>query len=241
MIKLTGGNCMKRLLLVVIILLVLPLTGCIKKYTATDQQSDEIAEYMAGLLLNNDEYYDEKLVTTDKTTGDSNSSTGISQTPSLDPNSGVTQAPNNAGATDTTKVKSITDVIGDNNFDIKYKSFNITDTYPDNSDNALFVINHSDGYKLLVVTFTITNTTGSECTLNLSDGKVDYQIDLNSDIKYSTALTLLENDLKYIKVKIAGGKSKNAILIFEVPDKADTSNISLIASKDNKSVTIKVK
>lgn len=231
----------KRLKLAIIILLMLPLAGCIKQYTATEKQTNAVAEYTAGLILEYDSDYNQALVPCDKLKGDKSDSN--TATPILTPS--VSSDTNQAGQTDkaTTDVNeplSISNVIGKKDFEIKYKSYKFADTYPDDSNDTYYALNHSKGYKLLVMTFTVKNVADSTKTLNLIDAKVKYQLNINTD-KYSPLLSLLENNLKYFDMKIGGGKTKKSVLIFQVPDKTDTSNMSLLISNNDQSTTINLK
>lgn len=230
---------MKRLKLILLILFLLPLTGCVKKSVASDVQSDAIAEYMAGLLLEYDDDYDQALIPYDELKGDSSDGKTVTQAPSKSDTADGSQT----GESDKNIDKSatISDVIGMKNFDIEYKAYDITDTYPENSDDALFVLTHSKGYKLLVVSFTIHNNTDSTKNINLLNDNIEYQLQVSSKKNYSPLLSLLENDLQYIDLKLSGMQTRKGLLIFEIPEKTDTSDMKLFVSKDSTSATVKLK
>jgi len=93
----------------------------------------------------------------------------------------------------------------------------------------------------LVASFLAKNISDKEKTLNLSNSKVLYQLDINVGTVYKPLLTLLENDLQYIDITIGAGKNKTVLLVFEVSKDIDISNINLIASKDDRTEIIEFK
>lgn len=253
---------MKRLKLVVIVLLVLSLTGCVKKYAATENQTGAVAEYMAGLLLESDRNYDKNLISMDETKEDSSDTVSITQTPTptqtqssntsgiigsngepvndagnMNESSEITNEPSD----NANESLTLTQLIADKDFEINYKSYKLADTYPEDSDDAMFVLTHSEGYKLLVISFSIKNDSNKKQTLNLMDDNINYQLDVNSGTHYSPLLPLLENDLRYIDMKFEGGKTKKGLLIFEVSEKSEISDIKLIATKGNETATVVMK
>jgi len=234
---------MKRLRLLPILLLLFGLTGCIKEYTLKEEQSDAVAEYMAGKLLEYEDTYEQDLVLEDELmeAGQEDSAqiispTAVAENPSSDSN-------NTEGTIEETDASidySLAEVIGVEDFDIQYKGYTVTETYPEDSDSTYFSLTARKGNQLLAVAFDLKNTTKSKKTLNLSKSKVLYQLDINVDTIYKPSLTLLENDLQYIDISVAGGKTEQVLLIFEVAKTTDLSDVNLIVSKDKKTKIIKI-
>lgn len=245
-----GELPMKKIMLVIIILLMLPLTGCIKKYNLTQEQSDEVAEYMAGLVLAYDTGYDQELTPLEDLAGEETNSDAIPDidseiaTPTPIPTvaaNDITPQVTDTGADGTNDTYTLSEVIGKDNFEINYKDYEIVDTYPKDSEDAYFTLTPRAGYRLLVITFTVKNTTESSETLSLSDEKIKYQLDVNDDVSCSPLFTLLENDLRYIDVVIGSGKTKSGFLVFEVSADTDITNINLFVSKNDKSGEVVIK
>lgn len=237
---------MKRIELIVIIVLVLSLSGCVKQNTATEEQSNAVAEYMAGMILDSDEDYDQELVSTEEVSGEDITNEANTNDGDTSHTSEITHAPsdNSSGTPNhndenTNSAYTLSEVIGNTNFNINYESYQLVDAY--HSDDAYFVLSDSVGYKYLVVNFAIKNIADSKQTLNLSDGVIEYELIVNSGAVYSPLLALLENDIRYIEVKIDEGKSSKGILIFEVPDNTDISNVNLAITNDNKTAIINIK
>ncbi len=253
---------MKRLKLAVIILFVLSLTGCVQKYTATDQQTNAVAEYMAGLLLKSDKDYDQELVSEDEIKDNSSNTDSITQTPvptepqnittpgisetAVNTNNSVSNNNEPSGNINESSDKAkesctLNQLIDQDNFDINYKSYKLVDTYPENADDAMFLLTHSEGCKMLVVSFSIKNQSDKKQTLKLLDENISYQLDVNSGTRYSPLPSVLENDLGYNDLKFDGGKTGKGLLIFEVPDTTKITKMNLIATKGSKSATIEMK
>lgn len=230
---------MKRLKLAIIILLVLSLSGCVKETKISEKQSDAVAEYAAGLILKYDRDYDQELSSQDELSNNGSNSTAITA-PAQNSTQGTTVT-GTAGNNTDIKTYNLTDVIGKKDFSIDYKNYKLVKCYPEDSDHAYFTLEPRDGYQLMVVSFKVKNTSKSDNKLSLSEDDINYSLSVNGKKGYEPLLTLLENDLKYIDMTIGGGKTKNAILIFEVSKNDKLSNVSLEVSQGDKSTTVVMK
>jgi hypothetical protein len=226
---------MKRLKLVMIFLFVLPLSGCVNEYNLTDKQSDEVAEYMAGTLLENDKEYDQKLILPDNVQTEDINTAAVTQSPSQTslPDNTASESDNN-NAAETKKNYTLTEVIGKKGFSVKYIAYKLTEAYPENAESTYFTIEPRENYKLLVLSFKVTNTADKAKTFSPSNDDILYKLKVNDSTTYKPLLTLLKNDLQYIEVNIGSGESKNVLLVFEVPKASDLSAMKFAASKGNK-------
>jgi len=224
----------------------LSLTGCIQEYKLTELKGDATAEYMAALLLKYDEDYEPHLTPIDQlneevseTLGENNANTTtVTPTPFLE--EAITENEDSEGAK-VTKEYTLTEVIGEPDIEIQYSNYKICESYPEDTTNAYFSLTPVEGNQLLVASFLAKNISDKEKTLNLSNSKVLYQLDINVGTVYKPLLTLLENDLQYIDITIGAGKNKTVLLVFEVSKDIDISNINLIASKDDRTEIIEFK
>jgi hypothetical protein len=219
------------------------LTGCIQEYKVTEKQNDATAEYMAGLLLKYDEDYEQDLpsqneIMEDEVALEEVDTTGLSTT--LSPTKDT--ATNAEGKEeDAKKDYTLTEVIGAENFEIEYTGYKVAESYPEDAQSAYFSITPRDENHLIVASFLVKNKSNKEKKLNLSKAKIQYQLDINVGTVYKPSLTLLENDLQYIDIKIPGGKAEPVLLIFEVSKGTDMSDINLMVSNDNKTEIVKIK
>jgi hypothetical protein len=236
---------MKRLKLILILILSFSLTGCIQEYNYTVEESDAIAEYMAGRLLADDKKYNQELQLMEELSAVENSSKGNIEHPAVPVDSDSTVSNKNeseGGSKNEAAIdNSLSGVLGGKIFDINYKSYELAEIYPDEEENPYFSLTARAGYQLLVVSFVVTNKTDQEKEFNLSNIHVEYQLNANVDTIYKPQFTLLENDLRYIDVMLGANKSTEALLVFEVSAQADISNLKLTVTKDESTSTVEIK
>lgn len=239
---------MKKLRLVIIILFMFLLTGCIKEYNLSEENSDIAAEYMAGLLLKYDKNYEAGLTSLD----DIQAENKASETNSSDSSEADVVSPTPAVVEDTDvntsdvtaspeKNYTLTEVIGEEDFDIQYSSYKICASYPEDSTDGYFSLTPREGNQLLVTTFTVKNISGSEKNLDISNSQIKYQLDINVGTMYEPLFSLLENDLHYFDMTIGAGDTKTALLVFEISGGTDITSVNLIVSKGDKSEIIEAK
>lgn len=236
-----GQSRMKKIGLVVLVIISLSLTGCIHEYQITEEASSVAAEYMAGVVLKYDRNYMEKLVEPNPIDEKGQIAEEIEETPipisAVDDTNAQMEQQEVVNQDDYT----LSDVIGISDFDIEYVRYKLSDTYPEDNENAYFSLTPREGKELLVVEFSINNKKKSDKSIDLSKTKITYQLDVNVGNIYKPLLTLLENDLQYINMSIKAGKKKTALLVFEISKDVDMKNINLIVSRDVKTEIIEIK
>lgn len=254
-----GELRMKRWKLIPVALLMVTLTGCIQENRLPDQKADIIAEYMAGLVLKYNSY-DSSLLPmnmleeekTEEVVEEANELTNASDQ-SEEANTATEQASQNEDNTaksneSTTKPSeepeeqlqnyTLSEVIGMKEFAIDYSEYELTDTY---SENDYFSITARKGYQLLIATFTVKNQSKEKAIFNLNKREIKYQLDVNSGTIFKPLLTYSDRDIQYINMPFEKEETKNVVLIFEIPQKTELSDLNLIVSSDDKSGSIKLK
>lgn len=240
---------MKRLLVIILCILSITLTGCIKEVPLNEEQTDIIAEYMASRLLEYDKKYTPSLISYHELYKTDDSNEDDTQPVSGDnPDIGEDDRDNkpiieDSSSSDmsTGKEYTLTEVIKEPGFEVQYTGYQFTDTYPKDETNLVFSVDPREGYQLLVVDFTIKNTTDKDKTIDLSKASIQYQLDINVGTIYKPLFALLENNLQYIKLNIKAGEKIPAVLIFEVNKNIDMSDINLIVSRDSRTEIIEIK
>ena len=237
---------MKRLIVIIICVLGVTLTGCMKEYPLNDVQTDIVAEYMANRLLENDKRYSLSLMGYQEITEIENNISDVEPQP--EPTEIPKVVDNTDNSDDTSSIDAtidiqytLSEVVGDSSFDIQYIGYQFADTYPEEESNLVFSVDPRKGYQLLVVNFTIENITDTDKTIDLSKSPIQYQLDINVGTVYKPQLALLENNLQYIKFDVKAGSKIPAVLIFEVTRDVDMSDINLIVSRDAKTEIIEIK
>ncbi len=235
---------MKRLRLMLVLILSFSLTGCIQKIDYTEEEGDAIAEYMAGRLLAHDKHYEQELILYDKLMEEKAAKDNANNTADSEKAEEVPGGDPKAEEQNSADVKggsNLSNVIGGKYFNVKYKGCKLAAVYPDEEENPYFSLNARPEHRLLVVSFIVTNKTDQERGFKLSQDDVKYQLSIDGDTIYKPQFTLLENDLRYIDVKIGAGASTEALLVFEVPDQTDGSNIQLTVTNGKNTSTVAIK
>lgn len=231
---------MKKTRLVILLILILSLTGCIKEYNYTEEQTDIFAEYIAGALLVSDDSYEPNLIPYYEIQEYEEEEAAPTEAPTPTPDTAdPTSTP--TGDTDSDEMvqadnHTINDVIAGEDFELQYTGYKLQGTYPEDFMDAYFSITPSEGNQLLVMSFEVKNSSNKENHINLAETRVNYQLYLSDTRIQKPMLTLLENDLQYINLDIDVGEKAVALLIFEVSNDIDMDKgaINLRVSKDDK-------
>ncbi len=225
-----------RFLCAVLAVSVLSLTGCADIKNLSEEQENEIAEYAAGVLLQNSDKYPYRLIAKEEKE--------VTETPT--PTSAAAQAsdapqesqPEQTAATpeDSKKEVSLDDLYHLKGVSILYTSYRLADKYGSSQIRA------EQGKKLLVAEFSLKNNSGAKKKVKLIDRrKITYQLNVDGTT-YSPQISLLENQLDYLETVIAKGKSQKAVLVFQVDKNAtNASTIDLSIEEGNSKASVKMK
>lgn len=227
-----------RFLCAVLAVSVLSLTGCADIKNLSEEQENEIAEYAAGVLLQNSDKYPYRLITKEEKE--------VTETPTPTPTSAAAQAsdapqesqPEQTAAApeDSKKEVSLDDLYHLKGVSILYTSYRLADKYGSSQIRA------EQGKKLLVAEFSLKNNSGAKKKVKLIDRrKISYQLNVDGTT-YSPQISLLENQLDYLEATIAKGKSQKAVLVFQVDKNAtNASSIDLSIEEGNNKTSVKMK
>ncbi len=237
---------MRRYKLIAILLLLTTLTGCIQKFEYSEQQSDAAAEYIAGVMLKYDKEYTADLVSYEKVIEKQEAEAAAIATPvpvnSLNTNSEQGQTTTSAVTVTPEKDYTLTEVIGEEGFEIEYQEFVVAESYPEDATETYFLITPSrSDYQLMVLSFMLKNTLDKENNLNLTKADIGYQLDVNVGTLYEPPFALLENNLKLIDLTLKAGEERPVVLIFEIKKDVEMTDINLMVTRDNRSEIIKIK
>ncbi len=232
-----------RFLCAVLAVSVLSLTGCADIKNLSEEQENEIAEYAAGVLLQNSDKYPYRLITKEEKE--------VTETPTPMPaaptkTSAAAQASDapqesqpeqtKDAPEDTKKEVSLDDLYHLKGVSISYTSYRLTDKYGSSQIRA------EQGKKLLVAEFSLKNNSGAKKRVKLIDRrKITYQLNVDGTT-YSPQISLLANQLDYLETAIAKGKSQKAVLVFQVDkNAANASSIDLSIEEGDNKTSVKMK
>lgn len=253
---------MRKLLFLLITICGVVLTGCAQLIDLTENESDVLAEYMAGTMLRHSENYEEALIYPEETTEEkeaaivpdmaetasetdleSHNITGQSQN-----STAVQSSENNKAVAQNLSVQSQYGTIVSlanmfkgifkNSLSITYQNYKAYDSYPD--ENELFTIEPAEGKKLIAFTFNVKNITKKPQKLDLLKYNISYQLTDDNSSVYYPMMTLLANDIQYINLGIDAGKTRKAVILFELPEKVDMSHLLLTLTYEDKTTFIDI-
>ena len=217
------------------------LTGC-GAVELTDRESDLIAEYAATVLLKHSATYQPKLqdyvVEVETTTISSTlpspdlSETQSGQTGQNKPNASVsTEAP----------AKSLPEALGiaQHGFGIEYAGYEVVQKYTDARPPQLSIQVKDSNQRYLVLKFQITNQSEEEKECDILSKKRSYRCRVNDTERFGSQMTMLLDDLSTFKETFSAKETKQAVLIFQIPEKyeGDITGLSLTVKGDEESNT----
>lgn len=246
---------MRKLLFVMVMLGGIILTGCARQVDLSEEQNDIIAEYMANTVLKYEENYKEALIYPEETVPEETAD-GLE----TDTGDNTASGPENEAAAETgedgkdaleqvdytgngeNKVSvsnmNLSEEMGKGKFKISYQGYILCESYPKDSKKDYFSIGSAKGNHLLVISFDVKNLSDKKENLNLIGSGFGYSLENGSGNTYKPKLTLLVNDIQYINIEIPGGKTQEAIIVFEIPKDTDMSATNLVVTNNEKTAGI---
>lgn len=223
------------------------LTGCAQLTNLNDKESDELAEYMAGTVLRYTKNYDEALIypaKNDETTLPSNNTdiTNINSASNEENTSNNSQTTTTTPSTDSknssVSMEELFENVGNNKYTVSYVGYENFTSYP--NDNEYFIIEPAQGNKLMVFSFSIKNNNKDSINVNLVNKKIHYSLNNAEGKSYRPAVSLLANDIQYLKDNIKGNHTIKAVLVFEVSKNIKVDDLSLVIKYSGKSSVISI-
>lgn len=217
------------------------LTGCIDSMPElTDEQSEIISEYSAGLLLKYSPNYDYRIVNEEvlaaaiveealmqevleeeqtENTNELQSEEGGSAEQNVDSEEQSQEEETQTGVEIVvTDEADIAELLGINGVAIKYQSFELRDSYPDESVG--FSLTAAQGKKLLIVHFDIESASGSAAECDLFDYNLNLRMNVNGS-SVRVLSTLLPNDIASYIETIPAGELREVVAVAEISDITD--------------------
>lgn len=112
---------------------------------------------------------------------------------------------------------------GMNDFSISYTGYELTDSYPTSGSDLLMAMDATEGKTLCVLKFAVTNNSASDTVFDMFYRNPNFYLSIDGGEKIHQQYTLLLDDMAASNDTIGAGDTVERVLIFEVP--GDTSNI----------------
>lgn len=230
----------KKTLLVVFCVCIFGLTGCESAVSLTDNEENVIAEYLAGVLLARDENYDQALIEPTPTPIPTAVPTqAVTATPEAEKTTEQQAASNGSSQSGNQQANAdFTQVVGIDGLKIEYNGYEVSDSYESGDSYRL---DANSNKSLFVVKFVIENTKDKALNLNLGKYNINYQLDLDAKKTIRPLLTYLDNDMRYLDVKIDANSKMETVIVFEVDKKLKYETANVVISKEDQTAIIKVK
>lgn len=188
------------------------MTGC-GTVKLTDREEGIISEYAAYVVLKHNSLYHSRL---QEEVYETEPETTVAVQPTEDDAAGKEEASNNMKEED---ISTLAEGLGLEGFEVKYTGYDVMDSYAD----EYFNFSATAGKVLLVMHFDITNFSEQEKEADVLVNQFKFRCTVNSEKRVGSQLTMLVNDLYSFKEMITPQETKEAVLVFQLPEKYENT------------------
>lgn len=124
-------------------------------------------------------------------------------------------------------------------FSFSYEGYETDDAYPQAGTESYFAMNATEGNKLLVLKFTVTNNSVTEETLDMIQTGIRFKIQVNGETK-NALTTMLLNDFANYQGTLGPGISEELLVICEIQAEQanNITSLNLIVKNADETATI---
>ncbi len=227
------------------------LTGCGGNVIPelTEEQQDLIVEYAAGTLLKYDKNHESRLITIEEVEAEEQKQEAMEaavQAMKLSKENSEAE-PEQEEKADAEEVDNIQPEVPATlegllqleQISCAYIGYEITDDYPEQGENLFFVMSATEGNKLVVLKFNVSNLSDAETMLDMNQIGARFKIAVNGEEK-NALTTMLLNDLAYYQGTIAAGETTELVLVCEIPEEKarEITTLELIVKSVDNIATI---
>ena len=246
-----------------VVMSMVTLSGCMGVKDLSDEHTEMIAEYSAGVLLRYSDEYERRLITSEQLSKNKKEEhstevpkstlaavTPVPESPAQSVSGTPVSAENPSGEEgepgeepaekdDSTEV-ALNQLLHIAGVDVSYQSYRFCDKYTEKGNDS--PIYAEKGNTLLVVSFQVKNTSGRKQKINLMKRKIDYPITIDGN-EYLPRISILKNGgLNYLNTVIPKGKTETAVLIYNVAsERKNGTEINLVAKERKNKTSIRLK
>ena len=231
---------MKKKLCVLTMMMAAMLTGC----TDVPDLSNVDNSLAADALLRNDKNYDDSL-DYDHSILQATPTPAPTPVPTPAPSGGPdkddgSSVPNGDGGSkpgDNLESVSVSDIYGISGINIKAGTYRVTSSY----GSSVAVCTPKKGNKLVVVNFTVANTSKASKKVNLQKQKIQAELLSGTTRLGAPMLSIVEGDLQYFNTTLNGGRKKQGVLVFEVDKSTKLKDVKVRFVKNGKEAVVSVR
>ncbi|MDE7231749.1 MAG: hypothetical protein K2N37_01540 [Lachnospiraceae bacterium] len=219
--------------------------GCGEMPDLTQEETDLIAEYAAGILLKYDRDQINRLVDipideeveeealppeeaeeqTEPEEEESTAVVDVSQDEETEPT-----------------VSSVEQYYGVPNVMITYTGYEVADSYPPSSEgeDIVFSMEASAGTQLLVLKFNAQNLSGEDQNLNMLGYGARFRVSVNGESSKGALATMLVNDMQTYNDVIPASSTVELVSIVEIPQGTNVGSIDMILRGGEQDATLRL-
>lgn len=247
---------MKRIMTVFLSLLIAGafLTGCGQNEMVelSEEQQTQVAEYAAGLLLKYASNYHSRLVDSEeelialadkRAHKEELQAKANAMKQQEDQEEQAAEVSNNQStgvvdmSGDSAANVTMEDILDTVSVTITYNGYELLDSYPEESeDNYVFAMDATQGNKLLVMHFTMTNVTAESMEVDIASTGCKFLCKVNGEGYHNVLTTMLLNDLAAYKGTVDAGTSQDVVLVLEVSEDTQIQSLELLMKKGTQQV-----
>lgn len=226
------------------------LTGCAENQIPdlTDAQIQAVGEYVAVTLMKYDAGHRSRLMDLSKYKELDENPDGLEEGESNAPETGMkpvddTPVVDSAGKETADAINSLEQALElPEGVTITYIGEKVCAYYPEDNGDPYFSLNAAAGKRLLVLIFSIMNSTEQEQELDLMSLNAIFRITVNGEYTRKSLTTLMDNDLATYREPLPSGESCETVLVIEMEeDMAENiSSISLDVKNDTKAYKVQL-
>ncbi len=129
-----------------------------------------------------------------------------------------------SSSTGMTENVEIASFVGASPLQIQYTGMEVGDSYPSGgAEEFYFSMDASEGKKLVVLKFDISNPSGEDVNVNMLESGTGFYVSFGEEKTVSILATMLPNDLATLNTTMAPGSSEEGVLVLEL-DEASAAN-----------------
>ena len=219
--------------------------GCGEMPDLTQEETDLIAEYAAGILLKYDKDQVNRLVDIPIVEEDEvelePEETEEEQTEPEDEESTAVVDVSQDEETEPT-VSSVEQYYGVPNVMITYTGYEVADSYPPSTEeeDLVFSMDASAGKQLLVLKFNAQNLSGEDQNLNMLGYGARFRVSVNGESSKGALATMLVNDMQTYNDVIPAGVAVELVSIVEIPQGTNVGSIDMILRGGEQDATLRL-
>lgn len=223
------------------------LTGCGAMPDLTQEETELISEYAAGILLKYDTNNISRLVDTSAYDAETESDEMTEEVeeqqeeqPDIPVNDTEVIDVSQDGETAETIPSTIESYYGIQDITFQYTGYELADSYPSTveGEELFFTMDATEGTDLLVLKFTAANTSGDDVTLNMLEHGARFRISVNGEASKGALATMLLNDMQTYDNVVPADSSIELISIVEVPEGTGIDSIEFILRGNEEDATM---